>query len=70
MTWAIYLQDLKTAQRKGDPLLAIVDADSKVDAERRAELAGINWGWGWSALFAVPHRGPRECGVPYLEGAP
>jgi hypothetical protein len=65
--WAIYLRDWQTAKRKGDPLLAIVVAESKADAERRAEDAGINWGWGWSALFAVPHRGPRECGVPALE---
>lgn len=70
MIWAIYLADHKTAMRKGDPLSAIVDAESKDAAERRANDAGVNWGWGWSALFAVPHRGPRECGVPCLEGAP
>lgn len=64
MTWAIYLADWRTALRKGDPLLAIVEAETKSEAEQRAAAAGVSYArWGGTALFAVPHRGPRECGV-------
>lgn len=50
MQWAIYYRDREYAREQGDPLLGMVEAETKEQAERLAcaqGLAGVYGVWAW-----------------------
>jgi hypothetical protein len=54
--WGIYHTDREYAHEKGDPLLGVVEAETKAEAEQQARQLGIGDAWA----HPLPPKHPRH----------